>query len=82
MKKLKEFHNMKLTVNHEFNFWEQIDFYESLWNGKKSIYQDYETTKKNIFSLKNYIDKNVKEKFLTHIDANPDNFLFSGFASI
>ena len=77
MKKLKEFHNMKLTVNHEFNFWEQIDFYESLWNGKKSIYQDYETTKKNIFSLKNYIDKNAKEKFLTHIDANPDNFLFS-----
>ena len=76
MKKLREFHNMKLSTNHEFNIYEKIDFYESLWNAP-SIFMDYEQTKKNTLSLKKYIDSCKPEFALTHIDAICDNFLFS-----
>ena len=77
MKKLKEFHNMNLSVDHEFDIFKQIEFYESLWNGEESIYKDYKKTKKSVFSLKKYIDEHIENKCLTHIDAVPDNFLFS-----
>lgn len=76
MKKLREFHNLKLKVNHEFNIYDKIDYYESLWI-EKSIFQDYEQTKKNALSLKTFIDLCKPEYCLTHIDAVPDNFLFS-----
>lgn len=76
MKILRDFHNLKLKINHEFDMFKQINFYESLWNGDKSIYIDYEVTKKNVISLKKYVEKFPKEKTLTHIDAVPDNFLF------
>ena len=77
MAKLKNFHNMKLTANHEFNIFEKILYYESLWEGQRSVYRDYEKTKENVFKLRSYIDKHIGEKVLTHIDAVPDNFLFS-----
>lgn len=77
MKKLREFHDQKLIVGHEFDIFKQIEFYESLWGDKTSIYRDYENTKKNVFLLKKYIDTVKKEKCLTHIDAVPDNFLFT-----
>ncbi|MGN0451583.1 MAG: NTP transferase domain-containing protein [Acutalibacteraceae bacterium] len=76
MKRLREFHNMKLSVNHFFDIFEKIDFYESLWTSDVSQYIDYESTKKNVFSLKSYIDKYKADYCLTHIDAVPDNFLF------
>lgn len=77
MKKLKHFHDMKLKVNHEFNIVKQIDFYESLWLEPKSIFDDYQQTKKNVLSLISFVNKNKTESVLTHIDAVPDNFLFS-----
>lgn len=70
------FHNRKLQVGHEFDIFGKIDFYESLWEGRPSIYKDYLKTKENVLSLRNYIEKNVTDKVLTHIDAVPDNFLF------
>lgn len=76
MKKLREFHNMKLKTNHEFNIYERIDFYESQWTGS-SVFMDYNQTKKNTLSLKKYIDYCKPEFALTHIDAICDNFLFS-----
>lgn len=78
MDKLREFHKMGLHVDHEFNIFEQIDFYESLWNGEPSIYKDYQKTKEKVLSLKPYIDMHAGEYVLTHIDAVPDNFLFAG----
>ena len=75
MKKLREFHELKITVAHEFNIWEQIEFYESLWGKEASFYQDYAQTKENIFSLRPVIEKYTECKVLTHIDAVPDNFL-------
>lgn len=76
MRKLRMFHNRKLQVGHEFDIFGKIDFYESLWEGRPSIYKDYLKTKENVLSLRNYIEKNVTDKVLTHIDAVPDNFLF------
>jgi CTP:phosphocholine cytidylyltransferase-like protein/thiamine kinase-like enzyme len=78
MQKLRQFHEMGLTVDHEFDIFGQIDFYESLWDGAPSAYKDYKATKEKVFSLKPYIEKYVEKRTLTHIDAVPDNFLFIG----
>ncbi|MFM1536441.1 NTP transferase domain-containing protein [Helcococcus ovis] len=76
MKFLREFHNKKLKVNHEFNLYEKLEYYQSLWIVDKSIYIDYEETKEKIYKLKNFIDENKNEFILCHIDANVDNYLF------
>ena len=76
MKKLREVHGKDLKVEHEFDIFEKIEFYESLWNGKESVYRDYLNTKKNVYALSSYIDAHVDKKVLTHIDAVADNFLF------
>lgn len=73
---LRKFHEMSLTVDHEFDLFKQIAYYESLWEGMSSSYRDYDTTKKNVLSLKTYIEAHADKKVLTHIDAVPDNFLF------
>ncbi|MBQ6150468.1 MAG: NTP transferase domain-containing protein [Mogibacterium sp.] len=76
MEKLRGLHARKLQVGHDFDIFGQIDFYESLWNGRPSVYKDYIKTKQNIMSLKPFIDGAEKDWCLTHIDAVPDNFLF------
>lgn len=73
---LRRFHEKKLKVEHEFNIFKQIEFYETLWNGAPSVFKDYEDTKEKVMSLKQYIDGFQIDKVLTHIDAVPDNFLF------
>ncbi|MBO5283361.1 MAG: phosphotransferase family protein [Lachnospiraceae bacterium] len=78
MKRLREFHELGLKVDHEFNIFRQIDFYESLWNGAPSAYKDYEEVKERVFSLQPYINAHIDRKVLAHIDAVPDNFLFVG----
>ncbi len=75
MKYLREFHDLNLKVEHEFNLYGQIEYYESLWNGETSIYRDYKETKENVWKLKQYIDQQPKQISLTHIDAVCDNFL-------
>ena len=77
MKRLREFHNLALKVEHEFNVYCEIDRYEALWNGLPSIYKDYGETKTNVLSLKEFIEENVTCWTLCHIDANNDNFLIS-----
>lgn len=77
MKKLREFHDMRLRVGHRFDIYAQIEFYESLWGGQASVFSDYESTKEKVLSLKAYIEKHKKTDSLTHIDAVPDNFLFA-----
>ena len=76
MKKLRSFHELKIKIDHEFDIYERINFYESLWNAP-SIFNDYKRTKSNVLKLKRYIDFCNPEFSLTHIDAVPDNFLFS-----
>lgn len=77
MKKLKDFHNLNIKVNHRFDIFQRIEFYESLWHGDISVYRDYKQTKEKIFSLQEYISKHAATECLTHIDAVADNFLFA-----
>ena len=76
MKKLRDFHEMGLSVGHEFDIFGQIGFYESLWDGRPSVYRDYRAVKERVFSLRPFIEAHIHAKTLTHIDAVPDNFLF------
>lgn len=76
LEKLRTIHNLNLQVEHEFNLFKQIDFYESLWGNTDSVYRDYTKTKQHVFSLKPFVDRHADKKVLTHIDAIPDNFLF------
>ena len=76
MEKLRQFHNLRLSVPHTFDIFGQIEFYETLWEGDPSVYRDYQKTKENVLSLKPFIDGLDKDWCLTHIDAVPDNFLF------
>ena len=82
LERLREFHEMKLQVEHEFDLFAQIEFYESLWQGTSSMYSDYAETKLKVFSLQNYIDEHKEAYCLTHIDAVPDNFLILNDGSI
>jgi len=77
MKRLREFHNMNIKVKHRFDVFEQIEYYENLRGNTPSIYRDYENTKRRIYELKGYIDKQPKQISLTHIDAVCDNFLMT-----
>ncbi len=77
MQKLRQFHEMELSVRHEFDIFKHIDFYESLWNGAPSAYKDYEKTKENVFSLRPFVEAHAARKVLTHIDAVCDNFLIT-----
>ena len=76
MKELRYFHNQKLSVDHKFDLWDQIEFYESLWEGQDSRYADYHETKKAVWTLRRFIDAQPHDWTLCHIDSIPDNFLF------
>lgn len=82
MEKLRQFHGLGLTVEHTFDIFEKIEFYESLWNGAPSAYDDYRQTKERVFSLLPYIEAHKHPYVLTHIDAVPDNFLFTADGEI
>ncbi|WP_022777591.1 choline/ethanolamine kinase family protein [Butyrivibrio sp. AE3009] len=78
IKALRKMHSIKLSVDHEFNLFQQIDKYEMLWGDNQSVHDDYKETKRKVQSLKDYVSANSREHCLTHIDAVPDNFLITG----
>ncbi len=73
---LKSFHKLDLHVNHTFDFKDMLNLFERMRTQKKSLFEDYEKTKTNVLSLIDLVKSLPKETTLTHIDANPDNFLF------
>lgn len=75
MDKLRELHELEIKVNHKFDLFEKIEYYESLRRGKTSIYPDYLQIKENIYELKQHIDALPKKQVLSHIDSVPNNFL-------
>lgn len=77
MKVLRDFHSLHLIVDHSFDLFEKIEFYENLWKGTPSVYRDYKKTKDNIYKLKPFIASFKVDFCLTHIDAVPDNFLIN-----
>ncbi len=74
---LKKFHDLKLTVDHEFDAFERIEYYETLWT-MDTLFKDYQKTKERVMGLKPAIDGAEKDHILCHIDSVPDNFLFRG----
>lgn len=78
MQYLRKFHEGGFEVDHTFDIFGQIEYYESLRNGEASIYKDYLQTKERVYELKTYVDAQPRQIALTHIDAVPDNFLFVG----
>ncbi len=75
MKMLRQFHERRLSVDHTFDIFQMIDFYEALRGNVSSIYSDYNDTKRKVQTLKAFIDSQKKGWVLTHIDAVPENFL-------
>ena len=73
---LRRFHSLELTSPYEFDVFERLEFYESLWLENKSCFKDYQTTKDNVFKLKEFLASSEETKILSHIDAVPENFLF------
>lgn len=76
MNVLRKFHSQNYQVDHTFDIWKQIDFYESLRKAA-SAYRDYEEIKAEVLKLKPFIEDNIKKWSLCHIDANYDNFLIN-----
>ena len=76
MAMLRRFHRIRLTVEHRFDIFGNIEYYESLWKGQPSVHPRYAQTKANILSLRSFVEENRSGDCLTHIDAVPDNFLF------
>jgi len=76
MQTLRNFHKTELKVSHTFDIFKQIQFYESLWENKPSIFVDYHETKQKVMKLKPIIKSYPKEWTLAHIDSVADNFLF------
>lgn len=76
MNLLRKFHQQKYKVNHKFDTWKQIEFYETLRN-VPSAYKDFMMTKDNVLKLKPFIESNISNWVLCHIDANADNFLIN-----
>ena len=76
MNLLRKFHQQKHSVNHKFDIWKQIEFYDALRNAP-SAYRDFLITKDNVLKLKPFIENNISNWTLCHIDANADNFLIN-----
>ncbi|MCF0105702.1 MAG: phosphotransferase [Holdemanella sp.] len=71
---LRRLHEKKYPSAYIFDIFEKIQFYEMKWS-EPSYYRDYEKTKENVFSLKDFIEENIEYRTLCHIDPSNDNFL-------
>lgn len=76
MNLLRKFHQQKHSVNHKFDIWKQIGFYDTLRNAP-SAYRDFLITKDNVLKLKPFIEENISNWTLCHIDSVADNFLIN-----
>ncbi len=75
MKKLREIHGLELVSDYEFDLFGAIEQIEKISEGGKSVYSDYEETRKNVFSLKSFVESLPKRSVLSHLDAVWENFM-------
>ena len=76
IKVLRDFHQKKLSVPHEFSLRERIDFYESLCLKPYCIrFEDYHKIRPQMDELLDLIDRLNPPKVLSHIDSVQSNFL-------
>ena len=86
MLKLRQMHEEKLCVPHEFNLWTTLDEYYRLvadseaFSAKKSSSKFVEVQQilQQVMSFRKILDQLPQSYGLTHIDAVPDNFLLRG----
>ena len=71
---LRQFHKKALKVPHDFDIYQEIDFYESLMG--TSVYPDYDEVRLRCLAMRPFLSSLDREYILTHVDAVPDNFLF------
>ena len=71
---LRQFHEKALTVPHDFDIYQEIEFYESLMGS--SVYPDYDEVRLRCRAMRPFLNSLERKCILTHVDAVPDNFLF------
>ncbi|SEQ57368.1 Thiamine kinase [Lachnospiraceae bacterium NE2001] len=77
LKTLCRLHSMKLKVDYHWDTYREFDLYDSMWQGQPSIFSDYEEIKNEILGLRGFIEENVEENILTHVDPNHTNNLIT-----
>lgn len=78
MQLLRCFHQSGISVAHEFNIRERIDFYENLCRSSQNgmRFEDYAQVREWMDELLLQLEQQNRPKTLSHIDSNVDNFLF------
>lgn len=77
LNKLKQFHDLRLEVDHFFDPWERLEYYESLFKDQGSRYPDYAPLKQTIYQLYRWTLEQPRDIILSHIDAVADNVLIT-----
>lgn len=73
---VRRLHESGLSVEHDFDLGERIDFYEGLCKSHGDIlFEDYETVKEQMEWLLRELKARNRPKALSHLDDNGDNFL-------
>ncbi|NLI90458.1 MAG: phosphotransferase [Epulopiscium sp.] len=75
IKHLRQFHEMDLKIDHEFNIYKKIDEYEAKCKEEINRIEDYQVVRKQIMNLRGIIEHGDKRYCLCHIDPITDNFL-------
>lgn len=75
LKLVKKLHSLNLKCSFRYDFFEQIDNFEKFKN-YDSCFDDYEIVKKDIFSLKDVLEKTSEKEKLIHNDLSYENCLF------
>lgn len=74
---LKKVHDLRLEVEHFFDPFERLEYYESLLEGRGSKYSDYKELKEKIRRIYQWTLTQPRDIVLAHIDPVADNFLFT-----
>ncbi|HHW93206.1 MAG TPA: phosphotransferase family protein [Clostridiaceae bacterium] len=77
MRVLRSFHDLNLHVDHYFDPWERLEYYESLRGDTPSRYDDYFQIKATIRNVYEWTLNQPRHIMLAHIDPVADNFLFT-----
>lgn len=78
LEKLRVLHRSGLSVGHEFDLEERIDYYINLARDSKAIFfTDFESVYEMIIEVIKYTKNQKRMKKLCHIDPVCDNFLLS-----
>jgi len=76
---VRKLHEAGITVGHDFDIRERIDFYERLCTAHGgTLFEDYDEVREKMDRLMDWLDELAlrRPRVLSHIDSNVDNFLF------